>query len=213
MIRLPAILSVPLYFLCLSLPGAAWADVSEQLPQKIDPGDSWLFYAHSSAVYKKSMTKGWRKKTEKFSTIGFRVITEERFAGDEENAYAENVISQINTLLKSGVPARNIFVGGFSRGAVIALDVANRIKNPGLGFILIAGCESDASVDADIKGRFISVYGSDDEKDYGSCAGLLQGKPGVKFSEIAFQRKGHTFFHGLKSDWFDPIRAWMKSTD
>ena len=199
--------------LCVLVAGAARADVSEHLPQKINPADSWLFYAHSSAVYKKDITKGWKKKTRKFSNMGFRVITEERFAGDEENAYAEKVMAQVNRLLQSGVPERNIFIGGFSRGAVIALDVANRLKKPQLGYILIAGCEPEAAVDDDIKGRFLSLYGSDDEKEYGSCAELLKGKPGVRFSEVVFQGEGHNFFYGLESEWFGPIKSWMKSTD
>lgn len=197
----------------LFLSGNAAADVSEKLPGKIDPADSWVFYAHGSAVYKKNKTVGWKKKTRAFSGAGYRVISAERFDVDEEIAYAETVVTQIGSLLEAGVPAKNIFVGGYSRGAVIALDVAGRLKNPAVNYFLIAGCKQDAAAEPGIQGRFLSLYGTDDEKDYGSCNTLLKGKDGVALTEKEYPDEDHSFFSGMNSDWFKPIRTWMKQVN
>lgn len=198
-----------LLLLAPSLAVSAQADVSEKLPGKINPSDTWVFYAHGSAVYLKNKTIGWKKKTGAFSGAGHRVITTERYDIDEETEYAENVARQIGVLLKAGTPAKNIFVGGYSRGAVIALDVANRVKNPEISFFLIAGCKQDSVVDNNISGRFLSLYAGDDEKEYGSCAEILEGKNGVSLSEKEYAGKGHKYFSGMNSDWFHPIRDWM----
>jgi len=188
---------------------SALADVSEKLPDKINPSETWVFYAHGSVVYLKNKTVGWKKKTAALSGAGHRVITAERYDIDEETPYAENVATQIGILLKAGTPAKNIFVGGYSRGAVISLDVANRVSNPAINFFLIAGCKQDGVTGKDIKGRFLSLYAVDDEKEYGSCAELLTGKQGTSLTEKKYAGKGHKYFSGLNSDWFNPIRDWM----
>lgn len=191
----------------------ASADVAENLPNKIDSSKSWVFYAHGSAVYLKNKTAGWKKKSNALSNAGYHVITEERFDLDEETTYAEKVVTQVNTLLARGVPAVKIYIGGYSRGAIIALDVATRLKNPELNFFLIAGCKQDSELDDGVQGRFLSLAASEDEKDYGSCAQFLTDKPGVKLTERIYANKGHKYFTGMNSAWFSPLRSWMKAIE
>jgi len=118
------------------------------------------------------------------------------------------------------VPANNITVSGFSKGAVISLAAAGTINNPDISYILIAGCSEDLNEKYEVDstkavGRVFAIYDSSDEK-FGSCEDTLTPSAKLKLDEEEIDSgKGHKLFRIPKekfiSQWRDPILDWLNN--
>ena len=143
-----------LYF--FTLPEIAGSIIS-QIPIDPDKSAKYIFYMHGSAEESDGDNEKYQAAVEAIAESDATVITEVR--GDTDpNAYAKNIKQQVEHLLGKGVPAKNISVTGFSKGAVISLAVANIMNNAEINYVLLAGCSEDP-VDL-----FFFIYAADKKK-------------------------------------------------
>jgi len=192
-------------------------DVISDIPAEPDADSKYVFYLHGSAEEEDGETEKYTEAVDAIAEGDATVITEVR--GDTDpNQYAEKVKSQVQKLISKGVPAKNIYVSGFSKGAVIALAATGTINNPNVNYILLAGCSDflNEKYNVDPKkavGRVFVIYDSGDDK-YGSCDGILSASDNLKLEETDIDSgKGHKVFRIAKekfiSQWRDPMLEWI----
>ncbi len=112
-------------------------NIYNHIPSKVDTLKKYLFYLHGSIIEE----QGIRPVSEKYGTYeyekilkslaktGFNVISEPRPKNTDVFNYAKKVVAQIDSLLKSRVPPKNITVIGASKGAGIAVLISHLLKN------------------------------------------------------------------------------------
>src|ERR1035437_3073952 len=96
-------------------------------------GQSYLFYLHGAivedqgpnAVSQQFGAYEYEGILNAFRKEKFTVISEVRAKNTVVTDYAKKVVRQIDSLLKTGVPANKITVLGGSKGAVITLYVSS----------------------------------------------------------------------------------------
>jgi len=192
-------------------------DVVSDVPDEPDKSAKFTFYLHGSAEESDGASEKYEMAVEAVASGSDIVISEVR--GDTDpNQYAQKLNKQVNTLLSKGVPAKNITISGFSKGAIITLAAAGIINNSDINYALLAGCSEDLndkySVNPNIAvGRMLSIYDSEDEK-FGSCDGVIKVSDKLKFEEVELDSgKGHKVFRIPKEkfieQWRDPLLEWM----
>ena len=139
--------------------------------------DKYIFYLHGSVDEEVGSTEKYEAAVDAIGQSAAKVVSEVR---DDTNPkdYAEKLKKQVNDLLAKGVPAKNITISGFSKGAIIALATAGEVQNSEVNYVLLAGCSdflnNKYGVDPNVAvGRILSIYDSDDHK-FGSCSGVIE---------------------------------------
>jgi hypothetical protein len=158
-----------------------------------------------------------------FENRGFTVISEIRPKGTKLYKYAGNIVRQIKTLLKNGIPPGQITVVGFSKGSAIALLVSAELENPGVNFVVMSGISHTGThvpgcykklIDRSVQflhGRFLSIYDESDQK-CNICQKIFQNvSDDAIFEKIKVKNGlGHGLFYRPRRDWFDPVVQWIK---
>lgn len=176
----------------------------------------YIYYLHGSAEEMDGSTEKYEMAIDAISQGSAKVISEVR--GDTNPLeYAEKLKTQVTDLINKGIPAKDITISGYSKGAIIALAASTTINNPNINYVLLAGCSSFLNekygISPDLAvGRILSIYDADDEK-FGSCADDLKKLKKVKFKEIELDSgKGHKLFRIPKEkfieQWRDPLLDW-----
>lgn len=150
------------------------------------------------------------------SKSGSQIVSEVRPSGANGVEYAEIVTGWITHLLNVGVPAQNISIVGFSKGAGIAIYVSHMLENQDINFVLIGICGDWINSNNDIRlsGRVLSLFETSDEYG-GSCQILADRSPGISaFKEISFSTgEGHGAFYQAESFWLDPVIEWITAEE
>lgn len=195
---------------------ACGGGVVREVPSKPDPGGKYIFYLHGSIEELEGATEKYRAALSAIASGSVTVISEVR--GDTDpNTYAGKLKIQVNDLISQGVPAKNITISGYSKGAIIALASAGVIKNTEVNYVLLAGCSDELNSKYDVDpvkavGRILSIYDVDDDK-FGTCFGVINESKNLKFKEIELiTGKGHKVFRITKDkfieQWRDPLLEW-----
>lgn len=145
---------------------------------------------------------------------GYNVISEARAKNTDENIYAEKVVKQIDTLLKSGVPAEHIFIVGASKGSAITFLVSEKAMNKKLNFVVLGACYQDQNLkEGKLKlcGNFLSFYETSDKWCI-SCVALFEKQDCIsKSQEVELNtNKGHGLLYKPYSEWITPLMQWAK---
>lgn len=195
---------------------ACGGGIVKDIPQNPDTSSKYIFYLHGSAEESEGHTSKYQASINAISTGSTTVISEVRRDTDP-NTYAKKINQQVNTLISKGVPAKNITVSGFSKGAIIAIAVSTVINNPEVNYVLLAGCSDSLNEKYGVHphlavGRILSIYDVDDVK-FGSCSGFINHSDKVTFKEIElYTGKGHKLFRIPKEkfikEWRDPLLEW-----
>lgn len=193
--------------------------VLRDVPEKIDAAAKHLFYLHgriveTGGVRPTSPQHGVYEYEQILRTLaarGFTVMSEARPADTEHVVYARKIVSQIERLLKAGVPARNVTVVGASKGGAIAVFVSTLLKNRDVNFVVLAGCGDGGPYrenKVDLHGRVLSIYDADDLGV--SCAKFFKQSTGLKQSgEIEIKLAvGHGLLYKPFKEWIDPAVEW-----
>jgi len=148
------------------------------------------------------------------SKYGYNVISEVRAKNTDENIYAEKVVKQIDTLLKGGIPAEQIFIIGASKGSAIALLVSAKAMNTKINFAILGACYEDQDLKAGklkLCGNFLSFYEKSDTWCI-SCVKLFENQECVtKFQEVKLHtNKKHGVLYQPYSEWITPLMKWTK---
>jgi len=176
-----------------------------------DAGDKVLFYMHGSDLHGKSAghkdVKNYEKVVSHLDDAGFDVVFEIRPDRDTE-AETVRTAKMVKDRIIAGTAPEDIYIGGFSYGAMISLKVAGLVGDNAVNVALFCDCPEDPSIPVEInykavKGRVLSIVDTEDQK-FGSCEGRL---PNVTdFTEKTITSgKGHKVFKLGKGKF---IKKW-----
>lgn len=108
----------------------------------------------------------------------------------------------------------------FSKSGVITFFVSAKLKNPGVNFVVMAGCGRGpfqraydrvlSQASPSLQGRFLSIYDADD-RVAGTCKrafGMSSGR--IIRTEIQLRTGlGHGLLYCPRKDWFEPVVDWI----
>jgi len=142
-----------------------------------------------------------------------KVISERRFPNIDDSIYVNKIARQVDSLLRSGIPAGNIILIGASAGSSIVLNVAARVKNQDLLFVIMGGCWSDDYKnysDKDLYGNFLSIIEASDP--HGTCSAIFKKREHIEsFHEIKLKNGlSHGFIYKPYACWLEPVLQWFQ---
>ena len=146
---------------------------------------------------------------------GFIVLSEKRIKNTDTKKYAEKIVSQIDSLIKTGVKPNHITIVGTSKGGYIAQYVSTFAKNPNLNFVFIGSFqESDINNYPEINfcGNILTIYEKTDV--FGVTAIKRKETSKLKinqFKEIELNTGlKHGFLYIASDEWIKPCKMWAK---
>ena len=206
----------PLLAFCFFSASVNAGRIVSDVPSDPDKSEKFIFYLHGSVEEAEGATDKYDAAVQVIAESSATVISKVRDETDP-NTYALKLKDQVDRLMSSGVPPKNITVSGFSKGAIIALAAAGVINNPKVNYVLLAGCseylnEKYGLDTTKAAGRILSIYDAGDEK-FGSCEGIIQANGKLTFEEkVLDSGKGHKVFRIPKEkfieQWRDPLVGW-----
>lgn len=186
---------------------------------EIDQPITYLFYLHGQIAIEngKGVSAYWgvyeyQSILDTLSGFGYKVISEARPMDSDEKGFASKVSWQIDTLLKAGVSPARICVVGASAGAYIAMDIAERVKNEQVKYVIMGMCWPNTYKrysGKELCGNFLSIYESSDP--HGSCLKLLEDqhcKTGIEEIELNMNNS-HGFLYKPYKEWINPMVNWI----
>ena len=188
------------------------------MPTSIDSSSKYMFFLHNYYVEKHGPDGACKYYDilQAFADKGFTVISEVRSGKIVPSEYAKKIVGQVGRLLETGVPPKNITIAGHSKGGVIALCIASQLGKPGVGFVVMAGCEIKPLAQAypdftKLKGDFLSIYDSSDSIASSCGTVFSRAIQGISSKEVQLESgKGHKLFFQPEGVWFEPVIAWLK---
>lgn len=164
---------------------------------------------------KYNVTVDYKGILQSFENDGFVVFSEKRSPKANERAFANKVISQIDSLMSKGVQPNHITVIGTSKGGYIAQVVSTFAKNPDLNFVFIGSFQdSDIEEIPEIQfcGNILTIYEKSDI--YGVSAINRKETSTLKinrFKEIELNTGlKHGFLYIASDEWIKPCKMWAK---
>jgi hypothetical protein len=164
---------------------------------------------------KYNVTVDYKGILKSFENDGFVVFSEKRSPKANERAFANKVISQIDSLISKGVQPNHITVIGTSKGGYIAQFVSTFAKNPDLNFVFIGSFQdSDIEEIPEIQfcGNILTIYEKSDI--YGVSAIKRKETSTLKinrFKEIELKTGlKHGFLYIASDEWLKPCKMWAK---
>ena len=135
--------------------------------------DGYIFFLHNRFLETHSLDEEhpqygrveYREIISKLENSGFTVISEQRKGNVNAREYAQQVVSQIDSLMQVGIAPKNITVVGTSKGGYIAQYVSTLANNPDLNFVFIGSFqESDIQNIPEINycGNILTIYEESD---------------------------------------------------
>jgi hypothetical protein len=187
--------------------------ISTSIPARPDPETRYLFYLHgrivedqgAGAVSPAFGRYEYEEILKQLAADPIMLISEARKANTDPHVYADSVARQIERLLSAGVPPRSVTVVGASKGAVIAMLVSTRVREP-VRYVLLANCNDYVfrTFPLSLHGHVLSIYEASDSLG-ASCQPLFDRSPALaERSEIRLTT-------GLKHGFiFRPLEQWVR---
>jgi hypothetical protein len=217
---------------CTTFPGSAGTGaVMPAVPDVPDRVAHYAIYLHDVALDRTPDDAERRARFDRvlktLASNGLTVVAEVRPAGiihkvpEDLDRYAQKVAGQVRQLLAAGVPARQINIIGYSRGATITLMTAGHVANSGVGYVVIAGCMTESGsfkqfapvlsrYAEKLTGQFLSITEQSDA-DFGRCAPYFaKAATQPTYAETVLQTgKGHAFAMEPDEAWVRPTVTWI----
>jgi hypothetical protein len=202
-------------------------EIYDNFPDKIHAGERYVIYSHGMIVEGTNPRPVSPKfgqydfpaiKQALFSGGGFNLIANQRPKNADFDAYVETLKSWVHRLVKAGVAPSRITLIGFSRGGQLTAFASSDLASVGINTALLAICQN-GDFDRDppgphlvLGGNLLTMYESSDQ--LGSCAKLAARSHLTSFKEVAISTgKGHGAFFQPRSEWLQPLRAWIAATN
>jgi len=196
--------------------------ILQYVPKNPDSTRHYLFYLHGliievAGIRPKSEEHGYYEYQlilEELAREGFLVISEARPEGTEIKPYAENIVSQINTLLAHGVSPNDITVVGASKGGIICAYVSNMLRQKDIHYVFLAGLFEKCLVDVDLKlyGKVLSIHDRSDKLSITPALYFQRSEGLGQFKEIVLALDvGHGLIYRPYREWLEPLLAWVKT--
>jgi len=192
------------------------------LPDEFSRSDRFIFYQHGgvvtilgdNAINQSAPEWGpyeYRNILDSLSKRGFHVISENRKQHVDDSVYINRVVSQIDSLLKQKVKARNILVLGASAGWNITLHTSARLRNKDIRYVVMGGCWPDTYKEYErltLYGHFLSIIELTDP--HGTCGAIFTNRKTLSsYKEIKLNTgRSHGFIYKGYKEWIDPIVDW-----
>lgn len=200
--------------------------IDADVPASVEADGRYLIYLHGkiiedkgpAAVHKRYGRYAYDDILAAFAERGFHVIAEVRGPVNPAQ-YAKQVAGQVQALIEGGTKPGNIAVVGYSKGGAIAIAAATKVAAAEVRYVILAGCGiggrdrtfRQVAEDAGrIRGRLFSLYDQADD-EAGTCGGLFDAAGGAaaKDEKVLSTGQGHGVFYAPRSDWLDPVTAWL----
>jgi hypothetical protein len=154
----------------------------------------------------------YHKILDAFSKENFIVRSELRPKNTDVNSYAQKLVLQIDSLIKSGVQPKHITVIGTSKGGYIAMKVSGMLKNKELNFVFIGCCSTGADTEINFCGNILSIYEKSDVIGE-SCQTIKERSTNAvsRYKEIELNTGlKHGFLFKALQEWIQPSIQWAK---
>ncbi|MCD9856200.1 alpha/beta hydrolase [Epilithonimonas sp. JDS] len=197
---------------------------SNKEAQKSETEKDYIFFIHNKFLEenpdgtfadKYNVTVDYKGILQSFKNDGFVVFSEKRNPKANERAFANKVVSQIDSLISKGVQPNHITVIGTSKGGYIAQFVSTFAKNPDLNFVFIGSFQ-----DSDIEeiptiqfcGNILTIYEKSDIFGVSAIRRKETSKLKVNhFKEIELNTGlKHGFLYIASDEWIKPCKMWAK---
>jgi hypothetical protein len=135
--------------------------------------------------------------------------------------YAKKTAGEVRDLMAAGVPAADISVIGHSKGGHMAMIVASLVQDPGVHYVVMAGCGKRGAMfrrsydrflrgqAQHIQGRILSIYDSADQ-EAGTCSEALSQAPDLVSQEVVLHTgQGHGLFYSPHPIWIEKVEEWL----
>lgn len=192
----------------------------DKLPDTLYPNQHYVFYSHGLIVEGEDPAPLHPEfgryefpaiKQALFDIGGFNLIALHREANLPFEQHTGVLKNWIYSLLDAGVPASNITLIGFSRGAQISAKVASDLREININTVLMAVCiggDAEDFANAGIGGHLLSIYESSDVP--GSCSGLADRSKLLSFREVETSTgRSHGAFYQPLREWMEPLATWL----
>jgi len=128
--------------------------------------------------------------------------------------YATKISREIDSLINSGIPSRNITIVGASKGAIIAMNISS-INKHNINYVFLAGNNDYQEKNNDWKfhGQILCIYDLSDDiagKNYN----YWKEKPNYStiFEQLEIKTNlGHGFLYKPLKEWINPTKEWIKN--
>lgn len=195
--------------------------ILQTVPKKPDSNKLYLFYLHGliveeAGIRPRSEEHGYYEYeliVKQLAREGFSVISEPRKKGTEVIPYAQKVVSDIETLLGSGVSPTKITVVGASKGGIIAAYVSNIIREKDLNFVFLSGLFEKCLKDENLKlyGNVLSIHDRADKLSITPTLYFQRSQGFGKFREIVLNLDvGHGLIYKPFPEWVEPLLEHVK---
>jgi len=197
---------------------------SSKNTQNLETEKDYIFFIHNKFLEENSdktfsdkynVTVDYNGILQSFKKDGFIVLSEKRIKNTDTKKYAEKIVSQIDSLIKTGVKPNHITIVGTSKGGYIAQYVSTFAKNPNLNFVFIGSFqESDINNYPEINfcGNILTIYEKTDV--FGVTAIKRKETSKLKinqFKEIELNTGlKHGFLYIASDEWIKPCKMWAK---
>lgn len=197
---------------------------SNKEAQKSETEKDYIFFIHNKFLEenpdgtfsdKYNVAVDYKGIVNSFKIDGFVVFSEKRSPKANERAFANKVVSQIDSLISKGVQPDHITVIGTSKGGYIAQFVSTFAKNPDLNFVFIGSFQ-----DTDIEeipaiqfcGNILTIYEKSDIFGVSAIRRKETSKLKVNhFKEIELNTGlKHGFLYIASDEWIKPCKMWAK---
>ncbi len=196
--------------------------IFESVPGSIDSSKQYVIYLHGAII-----ERGDKKPIhprfglydfpaiqQAFADKDLVLISEQRKPRTVPKVYVEKIKNQVDLLIKKGVPAKNITIVGFSKGAGITIIASDRIKNTELNYVIMANCgdwyeQSEILMKLQLTGHVLSIFEESDAP--GTCRKIVGRSKNIQsFKEIKTQTgKAHGTFFLPRDVWMQPVFDWI----
>ncbi len=186
---------------------------------------NYLFFLHGRFLENHSLKDKheeygrveYKEILNRFTNLGYTVISEKREPETNASEYAEKVLRQIDSLKALKVPSEKITVVGTSKGGYIAQYVSSYAKDSVLNFVFVGGFhESDIDDMPDVQwyGRICSIHESTDDIATSAMKKLERNEGLIlDFYELKLNTgKKHGFLYKAMDEWIVPAANWGKKT-
>lgn len=186
-------------------------------------GKDYIFFLHNKFLEENDLEAEHPEygKTEylniidEFEKANFIVLSEKRSGWTDMKVYANKVVTQIDSLLKTGVKADHITVIGTSKGGYIAQYVSTYLANPDVNYVFIAAFqETDIKdyPDINFSGNILTIYEKSDFYGVSAIKRKETSNQEIKrFKEIELNTNlKHGFLYKPLQEWIAPSIMWAR---
>jgi hypothetical protein len=187
----------------------------------VNKDQRYIFFLHNAFVEQNDLSVAhpeygkaeYNEILDSYRKDNFIVFSEIRSKNTNAAKYANKIVKQIKSLLKTGVSPNKITVIGTSKGGYIAQYVSTYLANPDVNFVFI-GCFRDIDIEEapeiNFCGNILTIYEKSDV--YGVSAIKRKETSKLKinhFKEIELNTNlKHGFLYKAADNWIAPSKKW-----